>query len=126
MNATTYNAYIDNRLAAIDTMDNQVRAEFGSDYTFLFQYFYPRVAELKKSEDKTTSLLSQITSVFGGSDTPTVTPTTPVVTPTVTPTTPVVTPTVTPTTPGATGATGNCNIEVTAYPKNSDGTLNYT
>ena len=69
MNVTTYNAYIDNRLAAIDEMDNQVRSEFGSDYTFLFQYFYPRVAELKKTEDKTANLLSKISSVFGGDTT---------------------------------------------------------
>ena len=63
LNTTAYNAYIDNRLSAIDTMDNEVRAEYGTDYAFLFQYLYPRVYELKKT-DNTSSVLNKIVASF--------------------------------------------------------------
>ena len=68
LDTTKYNAYLDDRLTAIDAMDDQVRAQYGADYTFLFQYFYPRVAELKKNDDATTRILQKIGSVFGGDE----------------------------------------------------------
>ena len=62
---TKYNTYIDTRLSAIDTLDNQVRAELGSDYTFIFQYIYPRILELKKSTDQSISIIDRVGNVLG-------------------------------------------------------------
>lgn len=61
LNVSSYNAYIDGRLALLDELDNQVRLENGTDdYSFLFKYLYPRVYELKQPVSQTTSLLERI------------------------------------------------------------------
>ncbi len=155
MNVSTYNAYIDNRLAAIDAMDNEVRTEFGSDYTFLFQYFYPRVLELKQTENRATTILERIGSAFGGSGaggttevnnstatnsiansavstaantSNTIAGTTIAngTTGTSVNTATTGTTVTTGTTDGATGGpTGNCSVEFSTFPVKSDGTLSY-
>ena len=66
-----YNAYIDSRLTTMDALDNQVRSELGSDYAFIFQYTYPRVFELRQSEDKVASVLERFGNAMNADDTTT-------------------------------------------------------
>ena len=56
VDAKAYNAFINNYLSTIDTLDNTVRKQIGSDYDFIFKYLYPRVYELRMEES--SSLLS--------------------------------------------------------------------
>ncbi len=48
-NASLYLAHVDDYLAKVDKLDDATRAQFGSDYAFIFQYLYPRVYELRGS-----------------------------------------------------------------------------
>ncbi|MDD2892227.1 MAG: hypothetical protein PHQ95_04645 [Candidatus Gracilibacteria bacterium] len=62
-----YNAYLDDYLSKLDTLDNEVRNSFNTnDYSFLFQYIYPRVFALKISQDSIiTNILRQIGFISG-------------------------------------------------------------
>lgn len=65
VNVTTYNAYIDDRLSLMNKLDNDVRAELGSDYAFIFKYAYPRVHELKREDTRVASVLERFGNVMG-------------------------------------------------------------
>lgn len=60
INNMLFNAYIDERLSLLDKLDNEVRVELGPDYAFLFQYIYPRVYNLKKPTNQSSSLMERI------------------------------------------------------------------
>ena len=47
VNASLYTAYVDAYLAKVDKLDNDMRAAYGSEYAFLFQYIYPRVYAIR-------------------------------------------------------------------------------
>ncbi len=64
--AMAYDAYIDDRLSAIDALDDQIRSEIGIEYAFIFQYAYPRVLELKRNEEKVVSVLKRLGTVMNG------------------------------------------------------------
>lgn len=65
MNVARYNEHLDSYLAKVDKLDNATRTKIGPDYAFIFQYVYPRVAELKKSAEQTNAMVaSPIGTVF--------------------------------------------------------------
>jgi hypothetical protein len=47
VNASLYTAYVDAYLAKVDRLDNDMRAAYGNEYAFLFQYIYPRVRAIR-------------------------------------------------------------------------------
>lgn len=73
INTTLYNAYLDDYLNRIDQLDNVTKSTYGSDYAFLFQYIYPRVAELKKEDTKIVSLIQDFKNMVGLSATTNIT-----------------------------------------------------
>lgn len=66
-----YNAYLTQKLAALDALDSSLQAEkdangkliYDKDYTFIFSYIYPRVHE-KLKLDQTNSIFDQIGDVI--------------------------------------------------------------
>jgi hypothetical protein len=62
--ASAFNAYLDTRLAQLDQMDDEVRAQYGTDYAFIFQYLYPRILESKLKENSAVSIFDQINTMF--------------------------------------------------------------
>jgi hypothetical protein len=50
MNREAYTAYIDTYLGKVDQIDDSTRAQLGSQYEFIFQYIYPRVYEIRRSQ----------------------------------------------------------------------------
>jgi hypothetical protein len=44
----------------LDKMDDEIRAQYGTDYAFLFQYLYPRIAELKMSANVSAEVIGRI------------------------------------------------------------------
>jgi hypothetical protein len=47
MNASLYTAHVDAYLAKVDKLDNDMRAAYGNEYAFIFQYIYPRVYAIR-------------------------------------------------------------------------------
>ena len=66
MDNNLYNAYIDNKLTQLDSLDNEIQADpaFGSDYAFIFQYIYPRIYELRNTDNRFSSILDKIGGVL--------------------------------------------------------------
>ena len=65
-NASLYLAHVDDYLAKVDKLDDATRAQFGSDYAFIFQYLYPRVYELRGTGAGTANdLIAQLTGLAG-------------------------------------------------------------
>jgi hypothetical protein len=47
VNASLYTAHVDAYLAKVDKLDNDMRAAYGNEYAFIFQYIYPRVHAIR-------------------------------------------------------------------------------
>ncbi len=63
-NASLYLAHVDDYLAKVDKLDDATRAQFGTDYAFIFQYLYPRVQELRGSGTVSPiDLINQLTAL---------------------------------------------------------------
>jgi hypothetical protein len=56
---------LDTYLFKVDQLDNTTRAQIGPDYAFIFQYVYPRVAELKKSADQLGTIVASLNTMVG-------------------------------------------------------------
>ncbi len=66
MDNNTYVSYLDNYLSKLSKLDDTVRLQYGSDYTFLFQYIYPRVFELRSAYSTSIpDIIGQIGGISG-------------------------------------------------------------
>lgn len=74
-NSALYTGYIDNYLAKVSGLDDTIKAQYGSSYSFLFEYVYPRVYELRDDSLVSTSSQTARTEISTATATATATAT---------------------------------------------------